>query len=167
MPAKALIVMGVSGAGKSTIGSLLSSRLGWDFCEGDTLHSESAVASMAAGTPLGDADRAPWLDRLAQWTFQHLDAGRSAVVAASLLKRQYRERFHDPRITFVFLTGPRDVVAARLRARRGHFMPAALLDSQLDILEPPTPDEQFARITVAQRPEAIVDEIIERLCLRA
>lgn len=134
-----IVVMGVSGAGKSVVGQALATRLAVPFCEGDALHPAANVARMAAGQPLTDADRAPWLDAVAGWITAH----PAGVVACSALRRRYRDRLRAARgdLRFVLLDVPAAVLAERLRGRAGHFMPATLLASQLDTLERPDPDE--------------------------
>ena len=139
----ALIVMGVSGCGKTTVGSALAARLGWTFCDADDLHSPANVAKMAAGHALDDADRAPWLADVASWIGTH----RPCVVACSALKRRYRDILRNHGLEFVYLDANRELLEGRVSHRAGHFMPASLLGSQLDALEPPGPDE--ASITVA------------------
>lgn len=136
----AVVVMGVSGAGKSVVGAGLAVALGVPFCEGDTLHPPENVAKMHAGTPLTDADRAPWLDRVAAWLAEHPDG----VVSCSALKRAYRDRLRQaaPDARLVLLDVPEAVLAKRLAHRPAHFMPAALLSSQLATLERPEADER-------------------------
>ena len=147
--------MGVSGSGKTCVGRALAAALGWQFIEGDDLHSAANKAKMASGRPLDDADRWPWLDAIAGAAHATQANGSSAIVACSALKRAYRDRLRhaDPAMLFVHLNGTRDVIAARLAARTDHFMPPALLDSQLATLEPPAPDEQ-AIILDVERPVA-------------
>lgn len=143
-----LIVAGVSGSGKTTVGALVAGRLGWSFADADTFHPAANIAKMAAGIPLTDADREPWLHAIDAWMDGHLARGGSAVVTCSALKRAYRDELLDgrPQARLVFLSVSRDEVARRLAARHGHFFPAALIGSQFDALEPPAPDE--ARVTV-------------------
>jgi gluconokinase len=143
-----LIVAGVSGSGKTTVGALVAGRLGWSFADADTFHPAANIAKMAAGIPLTDADRQPWLDAIDAWMDGHLARGGSAVVTCSALKRAYRDELLDgrPQARMVFLSVSRDEVARRLAARHGHFFPAALIGSQFATLEPPAPDE--ARVTV-------------------
>ena len=136
-PPPVLVLMGVSGCGKSTVAALLAGRLGWDFEEGDDLHPAANVAKMAAGHPLDDADRRPWLAAVAAWIRQHTDAGRPGIITCSALKKSYRDVLRGDRVMFVYLAGTREQIAARLAARHGHFMPPALLDSQFATLEPP------------------------------
>ena len=150
--AAVLVIMGVAGSGKSTIGRLLADRLGWELAEGDELHPEANVAKMAAGQPLTDADRWPWLARVRAWIDEHVAAGRPGVITCSALKRAYRDVLRDPHVVFVHLAGTRDQLAPRLAARRGHFMPVSLLDSQLADLEPPGPDERALTVDISAPP---------------
>ena len=156
--------MGVSGCGKTTVGSLVAQRLGWAFRDADSFHPPANIDKMSAGMPLNDDDRRPWL--LAIQTFMRAEnvAGRSAVIACSALKRQYRDLllFGDPQVRFAHLHGSRDLIAARLGERRGHFMPATLLDSQFATLEI---SEDIARFDIASPPEKVADDIIDRLRL--
>lgn len=136
-----IIVMGVSGSGKSTVGAALAARRGWCFVDGDDLHPPANVAKMAAGEPLTDADRTPWLARIAEALQDCRDI--PLVIACSALKRRYRDRLRqaDSGVRFVFLYGSTTLLAQRLSGRAGHFMPTSLLQSQLDALEAPGPDE--------------------------
>lgn len=143
------VVMGVSGSGKSTVAASLAERLGWDVAEGDDFHPETNVVKMAAGQPLTDADRWPWLASLATWIDAHVGAGRGGVVSCSALKRAYRDRLRGEHVTFVYLRGDRATIAERLAGREDHFMPATLLESQFATLEPPTRDEQFIDVDIA------------------
>jgi gluconokinase len=138
-----VIVAGVSGSGKSTVGQVLADRLGWVFADGDSMHPPSNIAAMAAGIPLTDAERLPWLRAIAGWMDRQIVAGQSAVVACSALKRSYRRLLLDgrPAARIAFLLIDHDLAAARLAARHGHFFDPALLDSQFADLEPPGPDE--------------------------
>ncbi len=159
-----LVVMGVAGCGKSTVGRLLAERLGCAFREGDDLHPGVNVAKMRAGEPLTDEDRWPWLARVAGWTDDRLDAGESGVVTCSALKRSYRERLaHRPGVVFVYLAAGRDVLEQRLRERRGHYMSADLLDAQLETLEEPGPGEPVLSIDAGAGPDAVVEQALERL----
>ena len=154
-----LVVMGVSGSGKSTIARPLAERLGWDFEEGDELHPAANIAKMKAGHPLTDADRGPWLLAVRGWINGELDAGRSGVITCSALKRAYRDRLRRDGVRFVFLQGAEAIIRERVKARTGHFMPVSLVDSQFDTLEPPTPDEHPIVIDVRQPVETQVEEI--------
>ena len=156
---RAIVVMGVSGTGKSTIGRALAEALGLTFVEGDDLHPESNVAKMAAGIPLTDADRAPWLDRVAA------EIDRPVVVACSALKRAYRDRLRQaaPDLVLVYLHGEATLLAARIEGREGHFMPSSLLESQLAALEEPGADESAIPVNVELRPDEIVDLVVHRL----
>jgi carbohydrate kinase (thermoresistant glucokinase family) len=159
-----LVVMGVAGCGKSTVGRLLAERLGWSFLEGDDLHPASNVAKLREGRPLTDEDRWPWLTRVADWVDDRLDAGESAVVTCSALKRSYRERLaHRPHVVFVYLAAGRATLERRLAERRGHFMTADLLDSQLETLEEPEPGEPAIRVTAEAGAEPVVEEVLARL----
>jgi gluconokinase len=143
---QAIVVMGVSGCGKSTLAQALGARLGWRFVEGDTLHPPANIAKMAAGIPLDDTDRRPFLEAVAQAIVAARGAG--IVVSCSALKRSYRDliRARAGEVTFVLPDMPRALLAARLAQREDHFMPASLLDSQLAALEPPGPDESALRL---------------------
>jgi len=158
--------MGVSGSGKSTVAALLAGRLGWDFEEGDELHPPANIAKMAAGHALNDEDRQPWLERVAAWIRERTDAGRPGIITCSALKRSYRDVLRSDRVVFVDLAGTREQIAKRLAARHGHFMPAALLDSQFAALEPPTPDENAITVDISASGSAQADQIIDRLQLR-
>jgi gluconokinase len=162
-----LVVMGVSGSGKSTVGGLLAGRLGWDLEEGDDLHPAANVAKMAAGHPLDDEDRWPWLAKVAAWILEHTESGRSGVITCSALKRSYRDLLRGDQVVFVYLAGSKEQIAARLAARHGHYMPAALLDSQFEALQPPTADENAITVDLASSSSDEVAEIITRLGLRA
>lgn len=156
--------MGVSGSGKSTIARRLADALGWDFLEGDALHSPANRAKMRAGVPLEDADRWPWLDAIAAWMAQQLAAGRSGVVACSALRRVYRERLRraGPGVRFVYLQVAHDELARRMRGRR-HFMPPALLGSQLATLEEPASDEPALRVQASGTVEATLALVLRGL----
>jgi gluconokinase len=155
--------MGVSGSGKSTVGRLLANRLGADFEEGDELHPAANVAAMKAGHPLGDAERAPWLRRVADWLDAQRAAGRPGVITCSALKRRYRDGLRGPGVVFVYLEVDRAELADRLAHRIGHFMPAELLDSQLADLEPLEPDETAVTIEASGPPSEQVDRIVAAL----
>ena len=160
-----LVVMGVSGTGKTTLAEALAGRLHWTLQEGDALHPAANVAKMAGGTPLTDADRWPWLDRIAAWIDARLAAGENGIVTCSALKRSYRARLIGERrgVRLVFLHGSAALLAARLAARRGHFMPATLLASQLATLEPPAADEHAISVDVGAPPEQLAAAIVAAL----
>ena len=164
-----LVLMGVSGCGKTTVAQILAERLRWAFEEGDALHPQANVDKMAAGHPLTDADRAPWLARVADWVEARLDAGECGVITCSALKRAYRELIdrRGSRIVFVYLHGSRELIASRLSHRTGHFMPSTLLDSQFATLEEPGADEPAIRVEIGEPPEAIADDIAAALGLPA
>ncbi|HEY7484303.1 MAG TPA: gluconokinase [Streptosporangiaceae bacterium] len=162
-----IIVMGVSGSGKTTVGELLARRLGWEFADADEFHSPANIAKMHAGHPLSDADRASWLAGIAAWIDEHIAAGKPGVVTCSALKRAYRDRLRRSEERLVYLEGDRDLIASRIGHRHGHFFPAKLLDSQLRELEPPGPDEHPITVPVAETPEESVRQIIDRLDLDA
>jgi carbohydrate kinase (thermoresistant glucokinase family) len=154
--------MGVSGSGKSVIGAALARALGVDFVEGDEYHSAENVRRMAAGIPLTDEDRVQWLRTLAKRIHEAKDAGTGLVVSCSALKRSYRDilRAAAPELRFVFLKGERALIAERLAGRRGHYMPASLLDSQLAILEEPSPDEDAFVSDIRESPESLVAALV-------
>jgi len=160
-----LVVMGVSGVGKTSVAEALVARTGWVFQEGDDLHPEANRKKMAAGAPLDEDDRLPWLRRIAAWIGEQEAAGRDAVVTCSALRRSYRDLLREghPSVRFVHLIAPPDLVAARIGARKGHFMPASLLRSQLDALEPLGPGEPGTAVETAGDPGAIADDALERL----
>ncbi len=160
-----LVVMGVSGSGKSTIAEELSARLGWPFEEGDSLHPESNIAKMHAGIPLTDADRLPWLERVAAWIDGQRATKQPGIITCSALKRTYRQIIigDRPQVRLVYLRGARDLIAEHLSGRHGHFMPAALLRSQIDTLEEPDPSEDPLTVDVGSSAAQIADEIIRLL----
>jgi gluconokinase len=143
-----LIVAGVAGCGKSTVGALLAGRLRWRFADADTFHPEANVAKMRAGIPLTDADREPWLHAITDWMDERIAAGQSAVITCSALKRAYRDELlaGRPAVTMVFLQVSRELLERRLMARTDHFFPEKLLDSQLSVLEPPGPGERVQSV---------------------
>jgi gluconokinase len=162
-----LVIMGVSGSGKSTVAGVVSGRLGWDLAEGDDLHPAANVAKMQAGEPLTDDDRWPWLETIADWIRQHTQAGTPGVVTCSALKKRYRDVLRGENVVFVFLQGSKDNISGRLASRHGHFMPPALLESQFEALEEPTEDENYISLCVSATPAEEAQEIIERLNLAA
>jgi gluconokinase len=159
-----LIVAGVSGSGKTTVGALLAGRLGWGFADADDFHPAANVAKMRAGIPLTDSDRWPWLMAIGAWMDDAIARGESAVVACSALKRSYRDVLlaGRPEARLVFLRVDRDLLERRLAARHGHFFPQQLLDSQLAALEPAAPGENVVTVTVhaGDSPAATVAAII-------
>jgi gluconokinase len=157
-----LIFMGVSGSGKTTVGKLFAKRTGATFYEGDEFHPPENIEKMRRGVPLTDCDREKWLQTLREIIKRSLDEGRFTVMACSALKAAYRDSLQggDPRVQFVYLTGPRAVIEERLKARRGHFMPPALLDSQLATLEPPS---DALTSSCEKTPKEIVTALIQAL----
>ena len=163
----ALVVMGVSGSGKSTIAESLARRLAWSFEDGDKFHPASNVAKMSAGQPLTDTDRWPWLQAIADEIDRVCMAGSHAVIACSALKRAYRDVLVHGRgdVRIVFLDGTQQLIADRLAQRKGHFMPPGLLDSQFATLQPPDPAEKPITVSIDAPVEAIVDDIVRQLGL--
>jgi gluconokinase/shikimate kinase len=162
-----LVMMGVTGCGKSTVGAMLTGRLGWPFEEGDELHPASNIEKMKAGHPLTDEDRVPWLERIAGWVDERLTAGDNGVITCSALKRSYRDKINrrGRGVLFVYLAASRETIAARLAVRHGHFMPPGLLDSQFADLEEPTPDEPSIRVDVGAAPSVTAQRIVDELGL--
>jgi len=160
-----VVVMGVSGSGKTTIAALLAGRLQWEFEDGDWFHPAANVDKMHAGVPLTDEDRAPWLQAIAAWIDETRRAGRHGVVACSALKRRYRDVLIGarPDVRLVYLKGDEALIARRIAARHGHFMPAALLHSQFETLEEPVPDEKPIVVSIDARPGDIVARIAAEL----
>jgi gluconokinase len=163
----ALVVMGVSGSGKSTIADKLAARLGWSYEDGDKFHPASNVAKMSAGHPLTDEDRWPWLQAIADEIDRVCKAGGRAVIACSALKRVYRDILVHGRsdVRIVYLDGTEQLIADRLARRKGHFMPAGLLASQFGTLEPPAAEENAITASIDASVDAIVDDIIRQLGL--
>jgi carbohydrate kinase (thermoresistant glucokinase family) len=157
-----VVLMGVSGAGKTEVGTRLAQVLGGTFAEGDDYHPKTNVEKMRAGVPLDDADRQPWLETLSREIGNWLDAGRTMVLACSALKQRYRDilKAGRPGVRFVHLEGDADLIRARLAGRRGHYMPASLLESQLAALEEPA---DAITVGIEGKPEAIVAEIMKKL----
>lgn len=153
-----LVVMGVTSSGKTTVAKTIAERRGWLFQEGDALHPEANVAKMAAGTPLTDEDRWPWLDRVAAWIDERRQAGQSGVITCSMLKRAYRDKVIGGKddVRVVFLKGSKEVIAERMAKRKGHYMPTSLLDSQIETLEPPTAEERPLVVDI----EGSIDDMV-------
>ena len=164
-PTPVLVVMGVSGSGKTTVAERLADKLGWPFAEGDGFHPPANVAKMHAGRALTDADRWPWLDSIGAWIDGRQAAGMPGIVSCSALKRAYRDRLDRgrPGVAFVYLEASFERIAARLAQRRGHFMPASLLASQFATLEEPDPDEPVIAVEAADPPGVIVEFALARL----
>lgn len=163
----ALVMMGVSGSGKSTIADKLAARIGWRSVDGDKFHPASNIAKMSAGHPLTDEDRWPWLKAIAAEIDRSCQAGEKAVIACSALKRSYREILVHGRddVRIVYLDGSKQLIGDRLAKRKGHFMPPGLLDSQFKTLEPPEANENPVRVSIDATPDEIVDDIIRQLGL--
>jgi carbohydrate kinase (thermoresistant glucokinase family) len=162
-PTVSIIVMGVQGVGKTTIGTQLAERLGVPFIDGDRLHPPRNVELMASGHPLTDEDREPWLRRVGETLAEHRATG-GLVIVCSALRRRYRDalRSFDPEAFFVELHGPMELVAERIGKRTHEYMPPALLQSQYDTLEPLAADERGMRVSIEPAPEVIVDEVLAR-----
>ncbi len=161
----ALVVMGVSGSGKSTIADKLAKRLDWAFEDGDRFHPAANVTKMSAGHPLTDEDRWPWLRAIADEIDRVCKAGQHAVIACSALKRAYRDILVHGRsdVRIIYLRGTQELIASRLALRKGHFMPQGLLDSQFGTLEPPVESENPVTVSIDASVEAIVDDIVNQL----
>jgi gluconokinase len=164
---QALVIMGVSGSGKSTVGALLAERLGWEMMEGDRLHPPANVEKMRRGIPLDDADREPWLDKIGEELNAWAAAGRSGVLTCSALKRAYRARIvaARPDVRFVYLKGSEDLITGRVNVRHHEYMPASLLRSQFETLEPPMPGEPVITVDAGDLPDVEVQKIIDALGL--
>ncbi|MFC3999025.1 gluconokinase [Nocardiopsis sediminis] len=158
-----IVFMGVSGSGKSTVALSVAQRLGLPYAEADGFHPEANIAKMSAGTPLTDEDRRPWLRSLAAWISDHELRGESTLMACSALKRSYRDTLRSgaPGVYFVHLDAPTAVIAERLRARAGHFMPAGLLDSQQATLEPLEDDEAGITIDVSDSAAQVAGRVLD------
>lgn len=167
---RALVVMGVSGCGKTLIGSTLAERLGGQFFDGDDFHPPENIEKMSNGTPLDDADRQPWLERLRSELLEPAleESGPIAVVACSALRRSYRDILRGeshPQPIFVYLKGEFDLIFSRMSAREDHYMKEGMLRSQFAVLEEPGDDEGSLALSIAGNPEQIVSEALERLSL--
>lgn len=166
MPAPLVVVTGVSGSGKTTVGAALARALDVPFCDADDLHPEVNVAKMASGRALDDRDRLPWLELVGHWLADHAEGG--GVTACSALKRSYRDllRSHAPAVGFLHLSADAEVLAERLASRSGHFMPPAMLRSQLATLEPLEPDEPGVCVTNEGTPAEVLDRSLRALGIR-
>jgi gluconokinase len=163
-PVSVIVLMGVSGSGKTTTGQRLARTLGWDFRDADTFHPAANVAKMSTGIPLTDEDRWPWLAAIAAWIDERRASG-NAIVSCSALKRVYRDKLlvGRPDVRLVFLRGSQALIADRMSRRRDHFMPPALLDSQFATLEEPTADEAPLVIDIALSPPRVVERIVQAI----
>jgi carbohydrate kinase (thermoresistant glucokinase family) len=162
----AIVVMGVSGAGKSTVGRIVAERLGCPFRDADSFHPKANIEKMSRGAPLTDEDRWPWLQAIAAWIAEHRAAGTQCVVTCSALKRVYRDIVTNKQsadVRLVYLKGDFDLIEARLRARKGHFMPPALLQSQFAALEQPAEDEHALTVSIDATPEEIAEQVMGTL----
>ena len=162
----AIVVMGVSGAGKSTVGKLIAARLDCPFRDADSFHPAANIAKMSRGEPLTDDDRWPWLNAIAAWIAEHRAAGTTCVVTCSALKRRYRDIITSRQsadVRMVYLKGDFDLIAARLKARKDHFMPPALLQSQFAALEEPSADERAITASIDATPDEIAARALDKL----
>jgi gluconokinase len=166
-PVQVLVLMGVSGSGKTTVGALLAGRLGWSAAEADDFHPAANIAKMRSGIPLDDADRLPWLAAIAAQIDRWRAEGGHGVITCSALKRRYRDLIIGgrPEVRLVFLQGERELIADRLAARLGHFMPPTLLESQFAALEEPTPEERPIVVPIHEPPQELAERIIAVLDL--
>jgi len=163
-----LVLMGVSGSGKSTTGAALAKALGWPFRDADSFHPPANIAKMSQGLPLDDEDRSPWLAAIAGWIDERCELGEPGIVSCSALKRAYRQRIVGERrgVRLVYLRGSKALIGRRLEARKHHFMPASLLDSQFTVLEEPRADEHAIVVSVAMSPRRVVEAILAALQLQ-
>ena len=160
MKSQILLVMGVSGSGKTSVGTFLAGRLNWPYAEADAFHSTANVEKMAAGHPLTDEDRWPWLQAIRAWIDERVARGESGVVTCSALKRKYRDVLRRAEVRFVYLKGTRELIAERMAARQGHFFKPSMLDSQFASLEEPSADEGVITVPIDGTPAEIVDRIL-------
>ncbi len=167
--AQHLVIMGVSGSGKSTVAEMLAQRLGWTFSEADEFHPQSNIDKMTAGTPLNDEDRKPWLEAMRDWMAQMASDNINTVVTCSALKHSYRDTLRQATGTvyFIHLHGSEELLSQRMTTRSGHFMPPSLLPSQLETLEMLGDDEAGLTIDIANAPAEIVDKVLAGLNLNA
>ena len=168
-PVHLILLMGVAGCGKSTVGHALAKALGWPFRDADTFHPAANIEKMSRAIPLSNDDRWPWLDAIAAWMDDRMAHHQHGIVSCSALKHAYRERLIGVRsgIGLVYLKGRMELIAARLGKRRDHFMPAALLESQFAALQEPDASERALVVSIEAPPEQIVAEIVDRFALRA
>jgi gluconokinase len=169
-PSAGIVVMGVAGSGKSTAGMLLAERLGAAFIEGDSFHSASNIEKMAAGIPLTDDDRWPWLEAVGREMARLAAGGKPVVCACSALKRVYRDALRKDSglpLTFIYLEGSRELISGRMASRTGHFFAPSLLDNQFATLEPPQEDEDFIAADLRLPVEEMVERVIARLVERS
>jgi gluconokinase len=164
-----VLVGGVAGSGKTTVGQILAGRLHWPFADADAFHTPANIAKMRSGVPLTDADRGPWLDAITAWISERIAAGESAVAGCSALRQRYRDQLigGHPEVRMAFLELSRELAHARLTARHAHFFTAALMDSQFAELEPPREGPQLIVLDAAKTPDQLAGEIIDRLGLTA
>ncbi|GAB3235837.1 gluconokinase [Glycomyces halotolerans] len=167
MTTTCLVVMGVSGSGKTTVARRLAERLAWPMAEADEFHSAANIAKMESGVPLTDDDRGPWLRSIGDWISERARNGQNVVVTCSALKRSYRDLLGEAEsdVKFVHLHGSARVIAERMGARSGHFMPTSLLDSQFADLQPLEADESGITVDVADTPDQVVDQVLSGLGL--
>ena len=158
-----MLVLGVAGSGKTTVGAMLAGKLGWQYADADDFHPVANVEKMAAGHPLTDADRWPWLHAIAAWMDVQIAAGQPAVVTCSALKRAYRDVLRRPEVQMVYLHGSPDLIAARLASRQGHFFKREMLDGQFATLQEPEPDEHVITVSIEGTPLQVVDAILAQL----
>lgn len=165
MGSPVVIVMGVSGSGKTTVGRELARRTAWPFLDADDLHSPESIERMATGTPLTDADRWPWLDRVADWIAARRAAGEPGIVACSALKRVYRDRLRrgDPDLRVAYLRVEIQEIFRRVARRTGHFFPPGLIQAQFADLEEPTPDEAPITVAMNEPPDVKAESILAEL----
>ncbi len=163
-----IVLMGVSGCGKTTVGVDLAAHLGWKYQEGDALHPQENILKMSDGIPLNDEDRKPWIARVTDWIDFHCLAGRDGVISCSALKKSYRQTITAKQndVYLVYLRGTRELLSRRLTQRTDHFMPPDLLDSQLQLLEEPSADERAIVVTIDRTPHEIVKNICDFLSLQ-